>query len=725
MANTYAGGIFTVNTDTNIAGLIALKGSDPVITDSIAVGASTYATIPTLTIEQDLLTANLAVGYAAPTPASPNHGKLIVSDSVTITFNSNGRLSCSQYGIIIMNGTMQQIAVGTGAADQTVTVLRESTTSTVRNSSVSVDGRWWRRVPHIDGRVADCAITSNSTNVSVTIDGRRYLTRGDVISIIDRTTGTVLASNRYITGVAAAYFTISGASVTTTTNHSIYVIYSADDEVFELDELTGIITFGDGTASAWDNNGGKCPPSGSLIKQCGILIRSSTLTTVFISYDGFGEHSWSGVCFVNYRTSSQWMGAHFYNSISVNLTDCAFTFTYNLVTIYLGCYFSRVHQGTLARCLTQWITSYSFQFGASTNITMTDCAALGSENVGFLINAGSTNISMIRPYVCLCGQGNGIELSGGPKDVEIIDPEVSRSYGVGVYVAYAHNVLVSGGILRRNYAGGTAFYVCTDSTVVDTQVLDQGVNGLYSSSGSVIGYGCVRCILDGVIAESNYASSNYGVYASQINDDSNIIIGCSGVGFSGDLSIDACLEIPTFALNKYTVAGATPQYTHAALKPFSQYRTTDSLGRIVLYISKIADLPEGWFSSGGAVWPSTTDWMESDPAWCPGFTQFNTSTISEYVGLSDIIVQYSFSNDFGMTWGEWTEVTDSNIQGEVPSESGLFVKFRFRRTTLDYGDRYCYLSYIILTSAVGGYNPDFNYRQYIKTEAKSPVIGAR
>ena len=717
MANTYAASVFTIDTSTNIAGLIALKGSALALSDNICIKNGA-----TLTIEQDLFCNDLCVGYAERPTTTVTRGILIVNDGVVITQQYNGRFTASAMAKVTINGTMHTIGTSTGAADQQYTTYHNSSGASY-NGAIQINGAWWRRVRSLTGRVLDCGVTTNSTNVVISNgDPRRWVSRGDVISIINRNTGEVLVSNRFITSlVSATYITISGAAVTTTTDHSVYVTWSADHNIFELDETTGIISFGDGTPSAWNNNGGAIPPIGGEIKQPGILWRSSLDTQHAIAYLLAGTHVWNAITFVNMRSSTGSWGTHFYFIRKSEFTDVAMiTTSTNAIAVHGSWSFYKARDITMNRCLSQWSHNYGIYFYISANCNVVDSVSWDSLGTG-ISSSYSKSISFNNIIAMNTCQSVGIYHEYG-LNCEILNGYFYYTGGVGIQLQGCKNsrVLNSSGL--RAYSYGLYLTNCHDSYAQNINII-QGYNGLYSQAGAGI-FNSYRSIFDNITVTSDYVNSNTGILSIAPMEGSNIIIGCKSINFATDLTFNNPFNIDKMILNgRERVVGAA-SHTGAPGSIYSDYIISTGAATLRWRPGQISGLPDTWFGDGSYVYINTADeWYESLPSWCPGVLGFTSVSLGVGHGTSHITTQYRISNNFGKDWNAWKDFTTANVLTEITDSEALYLQIRCKRDNLIGGDNTAYIDYAYININADKYNPNVNYRKYLYTEHQDPAMG--
>lgn len=307
MANAYAAACFTLDTDTNVAGLTALKGSACAVTDDICVKASAAGVPATLTIDANLTCKSLNIGYGAVNGGTASYGNCVVSDNVVITMAASGKLYLRIGSRWTCNGTLRSIGTGTGAEDQTVTALHAN------NQDVQVAGAWWQLVNDLTGRRFDVTASTNTTSVTCTTDPRNmFLAGGDTVEIRTRADGTLKAT-KVISAMGATSLSWASGNVSVTSGDSVYKAYAGTDKVYSMTGTT--ITFGDGTASAWNNNGGARPALNDTITQPGITLTCADMTYANqCAMDTIqGNIDWTGVAMNGIRESAQSWGSHLYH----------------------------------------------------------------------------------------------------------------------------------------------------------------------------------------------------------------------------------------------------------------------------------------------------------------------------------------------------------------------------------------------------------------------------
>jgi hypothetical protein len=231
---------------------------------------------------------------------------------------------------------------------------------------------------------------------------------------------------------------------------------------------------------------------------------------------------------------------------------------------------------------------------------------------------------------------------------------------------------------------------------------------------------CQRCVFDHVTAKSAVIGGS-GIM-SGFNDGSNFIIGCSGEGFTRDITMGTSYAFNTQALNSYK--GQIGLGTHGTYpsRCVSDYYAISGTGTIRWYASQVAGLPAGWINSGDNIYMNSADeWYEWVPGWCPGFSGFSAVNGSMTVWSSSITTQYRLSNDFGRTWDDWRDLTTSNVLLDTPDPVGLFAQLRCKRDNMVGGINTTSFSSAAITATADKYNAAVPYRDYLKLVAAEQV----
>lgn len=455
MANSYGANTFVIDTDVNVAGLTALKGSAPTTADNILVVGTA-----TLTIDASLDCKQLAAGYGALNGASPTNlvSRIVVSDGIVLTQLDGERFYLASDCHLTINGTMRSIGTGTGAADQSYAQLHAD------NDAVQVGGEWWTYVPSLTGYCVTCGVTNASNTIQVASDPRLTgLAVGDAIEIRATADGTLVASRTVISMTATTI--VVGGGLTTTAAHAVYRVIAAGDRVYST--VGGNIVFGDGTASAWNNNGGAIPALGDSITSPGVTWRSSAATTGIYWMDVSGRIAVAGCCVSRHRQSSL-IGYHVYRCQGPTFTDCAFGRS----------------------------PSYGFSAGTGCDlVTLTRCIAYANTNYGFTI----VSCSRVRLEGCV-GHSNssyGFSVSYAP-DVVITDCRGYANYAQGLFLQNLNEATVLGGAFYRNQSYGIGVSTaCTGVRIQGTRALAAATPVLVYNRNSGVNYSLYRTELAG------------------------------------------------------------------------------------------------------------------------------------------------------------------------------------------------------------------------------------
>ena len=380
MANAYSAPTFVLDSDTNVAGLTALKGSACAATDNICITVNASGVPATFTQEANLTCAQFGIGFGAINGASGSVGRFIQNDGVVLTLAASTKVYFRTGSTWLANGTLRTIATSTGAADQT------ATSAHANNRDLNVGGEWWRLMPSLTGWRFDVTAITNTTSVTCTADPRwQYLAVGETVEIRTRADGT-LKGTKVISAMSATSLSWASGAVSVTAADAVYKVISATDKVYALSGTT--FAFGDGTTSAWNNNGGAIPVGGATIKQPGIVVTSAGTTDIdFASLDtGSGLFAWVGVAMYGVKPSTQWWGSHLYQTNHDSaFADCTFRgLAGSGITIAYGC------TATLNNCSGVSSGNYGIYVATGCTITINNCAFVSSGNYGTYIGGGCT-----------------------------------------------------------------------------------------------------------------------------------------------------------------------------------------------------------------------------------------------------------------------------------------------------------------------------------------------
>ena len=103
----YVSPVFTLDTDTNIAGLTAVKGSAPNILDYVCIKSGA-----TITIESSVGLAQINVGYTGINATGPDSGHLVINADVTLTLPDESQLAICPGSDMVCNGTIRDASAG-------------------------------------------------------------------------------------------------------------------------------------------------------------------------------------------------------------------------------------------------------------------------------------------------------------------------------------------------------------------------------------------------------------------------------------------------------------------------------------------------------------------------------------------------------------------------------------------------------------------------------------
>ena len=460
IANSYAASTFVIDTDTNVAGLTALKGSACAATDNICIKANAAGVPATLTIDANLTCLSLNIGYGAVNAGSTSYGACVISDNVVITFAATAKVYLRTGSRWTCNGTLRSLGTGTGADDQTVTALHAN------NQDVRVAGVWWQLVNDLTGRRFDVTASTNTTSVTCTTDPRTmFLAVGDTVEIRTRADGTLKAT-KVISAMTATSLSWASGNVSVTSGDSVYKAYAGTDKVYSMSGTT--ITFGDGTASAWNNNGGARPALNDTITQPGITLTCADMTEAnkAVSTGGWqGSLAWTGVCMNGIAPDAS--NGHLYRYASAVLDQCSFRSSSNY-----GIYGSYGCTMTLTNCTGSSSSNVGIYGNSGCTMTLTNCTGTSSSSYGIygcygctmtLTNctgSSSSNVGICGQYGCKITAMRGCRATGTPP------LQLRGDVGGTSTVAY------------RNAVSG-------DAGAIEWQACDQDLAGTYPLGGSL------------------------------------------------------------------------------------------------------------------------------------------------------------------------------------------------------------------------------------------------
>lgn len=622
MANTYVAGSkrFTIDTSTNVAGLIALKGSAPAADDDIVVtlagGASSMTGVPVLTVEQNLVCNSLNLGYAGLNRSGAGGlGDLVVNDGVTITMTGGSLKFCVNTGCrTTFNGTMRSIGVSNGSADQQFNQL------TANTMGVQVAGEWWRWVPFLTGERLAVSAASNTTTITFADDPRKYgLVTGQTIEVRTKATGALIGT-RVITSTTTTTVGFTGA-LNVTTAESVYVPIASTDKVYTV--AGGKVIFGDGTASAWNNNGGAIPPNGAAVTQCGILLQSASIATQVEMYSN-GSAVLAGTEFYAIRNANA-TNSGMWNSLggdSLVIVDCCFHHS-----AYSGLYLVYVDAPVLTRvcAFSNWGNNNIF-LSICPNALLTKPFAYYTYGQNIYITS-SPNAVVDAPEATNC-TSHGLYLYCSPSSV-VKNPKLYANGGYGLTVAYGSNdVLVTNPECYANSGLGAAWlYSCKRGVCLNPLINDNGSNGFY------IGY-----------------SSDCRVYGLRqyANTYNTIPTGC-------EAGQDMAFAFRTAAAGE---VGMVEWWPLRIFNPQDGYGARADSGRLYLV--------------------TKDEWVTSPPSHIAGLASYGTATTLVTYNGGMTQQQYRVSHDFGRTWTAWANLPATIA--DVPDLYGEFIQFRIRKT---------------------------------------------
>ena len=434
MANSFSAPTFVIDTDTNVAGLTALKGSPCSATDNICIKANAAGVPATLTIDANLTCLSLNIGYGAVNAGSASYGACVISDNVVVTFAATAKVYLRTGSRWTCNGTLRSLGTGTGADDQTVTALHAN------NQDVQVAGVWWQLVNDLTGRRFDVTASTNTTSVTCTTDPRMmFLAVGDTVEIRTRADGTLKAT-KVISAMTATSLSWASGNVSVTSGDSVYKAYAGTDKVYSMSGTT--ITFGDGTASAWNNNGGARPALNDTITQPGITLTCADMTEAnkAVSTGGWGGRlAWTGVCMNGIAPDAS--NGHLYRYSSAVLDQCSFRSVSNV-----GIYGQSVCTMTLTNCTGTSSSNVGIYGQSGCTMTLTNCTGTSSSSYGIYGYYGC-KITAMRgcratgtPPLALRGDVGGVSIvayrnavsgDAGAIEWQACDQDLANTYPLG------------------------------------------------------------------------------------------------------------------------------------------------------------------------------------------------------------------------------------------------------------------------------------------------------
>lgn len=628
MANAYAAGskTFTIDTDTNVAGLTTLKGSAPASDDIIVImqNATTFKAA-TLTLEQDMAIMDLGVGYTTSSRTTHQQANLVVNDGVTLTLTAgSNRLQSGNGTTINFNGTLHTIGTSNGNADQTF----GQHNGKANHQAVWVDNEPWRQVLNLTGERVQCGTTNNSSTLQCASDPRYVgLALGNVIEIRKRSDGT-LVGTRTITSFSATAIGISGGAITTDSSHSVYLAHGATDKVYMISG--GNIVFGDGNASAWNNNGGAIPPNGAAIQQCGILVQSSSTSQAEIKVTGMNA---TGTEFA-------------YTGVTTSLTNSAAQ--------------NAMPSQTYEKCGFHHAVGHGWYLATGKDVTFNHC--IFSQNAGYGLYV-TTCIGFTQFHGCM----STLNQSGGYyvaicDNFSIDNCTAWGNYGYGIYIYGCKEA--TGHDLTLYYAGSQyPFYVGYQS---DDSVF-WNLDVQYNAAGIAAAYGTKGVIIANSTSMYNYSNSLYMLNASVK------FLACRSYG------------------NLYSTAAYNYPYGQQPNGSYYQdgfmYRSaaTGDAASIIQMFCAIPPANAGWTykqNDYGVTLKVKDEWVYSNPLWLPGIASFGTWAVAAQAYESSTCArEYRYSRDMGRTWSEWATLSlGSTIIDATPDPWGEMIQFRISKS---------------------------------------------
>jgi hypothetical protein len=584
MANTYSSGTFVIDTSTNVAGLTALKGSAPALTDHICVANST-GPVPTLTVEQDLSCASLNIGFGAVNGGSASKGALVVDNGVTITVANTGRFCVSYGSPATFNGRPYSLGTSNGSADQTFTSWSPDVWG------VRVNGVPWRRVRSLTGWVVDIAADSTGTTITLAEDARMWLLGyGQTFEVRDKTTGALIGTRKCVGNPTATSITIDSA-LSVTAGQGIYIPIAATDQVYELTGTT--VKFGDGSASAWNNNGGAIPPSGAAITTEGIVMKPSVAQGYVEWYSVYGDLVATDTAFIGTRQSSQFFAAHLPYSPKVQFDRCSFAaWGYYAFSAGIGA------SPKMTGCVFMASTTNAAVFNAAADLQMTDCLATTGSGNGYVINnTGGATLTRCKARGA-AQYAYGWWIASASTDVSLIDCEATN--------AATYALIIQDGCKRVRI-----------------------VRGVYTPGGSANAIYC-RGSDDIVLVEPVLNTPTAAVWTWR----ANTAVYRASVPGGGQVFSDNLASGRSVATG---VQGTTP-YLYA----YFPNRTTDATVG---------------YAGGAVYLTTKDAWVSTNPLYVPGLASYGATALGGYtLNGATVQTQYRVSHDNGRTWTEWADL---------------------------------------------------------------------
>lgn len=639
MSNSYAGLVFTVDTSTNIAGLTALKGSAPDIGDAITIIKDA-----TLTVESNLNCGSIWVGYAGQVTSNPDKGHLIVNDGVVITLNASSTIYVNSGSSFITNGTMVSLGTGNGAIDQTFNLAPSKSTA------IKVNGEWWTRVPNLNGLRSAISGSTNTTYCTVTASSSSILgiNPGDTVEIRTMSTGN-LVGTRVVTSLSSNRINWTG-SLSVTAAEGVYKTIAGTEKVY-MTNGTQVI-FGDGTDSAWDNNGGAVCPNNATVESCGILITTNTISNIAFTD---ATINFTGTHFIKSSSTAILTGVSRCSNIVID--NCAISDLISGAGLELiSCNNSRI--------------SNSVFFGNSTYglALSSGCDIATLSNNVFYNNAVAGNYFSICSNITVDGCRY---VNNGPNSMFPSNSSIySQLRDTGGSANTVKNSIFSGGTPNAIVTFGSKDFVCYNNTITAS-----ASSGIYLMSTKNSKF----------FNNTIYGNTMAGITISTGNKNLNII---NNRIYSNGLAIN--------------VTGTSDGSTVFSYKDLNVGNTG-----ILYWNAADADLANGIVNPNSLVLTTKDVYVTLPATWIPGLVSYGNVSITKTDNNATSNVEYRVSHDNGLTWTAWA-VLGASI-ADTPDIMNEWIQFRFIKTDADTTAWPVYQNITIAVTFDSNWTPPINY----------------
>jgi len=616
IANSYASATFVIDTDCAIAtptiGLTALKGSPCAATDDICVKMDSSGKPAVLTLESDITCKSLNIGYGAKDGGTTSCGQLVNSDNVVVTLAASGKVYLRANSKWTCNGTLRSLGTGNGNADQTVTALHAN------NQDVQINGEWWTLVADLTGKRLDCTATTTTTYITCTTDPvTTGLYVGAAIEVRTRADGTLKCS-KTISALTTTRVSWASGNVSCDAGDSVYLVIAATDKVYSMSGTT--MTFGDGAASAWNNNGGAVIPNNATITQPGITLTCADLTeankATMSNTLPMGTVAWTGVAMQGFKYSN----GTFYRCLAPSFTDCSF------------------------RSVTTAITFYAY---SCRNLYMSGCIATSNSGYGLVAANYAPDATLIN-CVGISMSGYGLALQSYCSNSTLTNCTGRSVASYGLYVTASDDVLLTNCTGLSGSGRGAMFSACHHLVAT----------GLTATSTNSFGYQLASAGDSQTFTNCTFITSHATNAAFYIEN------------VSRNLRLLGCRLSGTVPLGVFSTYGG------GAIQAFRSAATGDA-GLLKWFASDI-DLA-GSYPLGTSLGLPTKDlWVETPACWVPGLSAYGATTITTTLNGGTVATQYRVSHDYGLTWTAYAAV-DATIT-DSPNQDGEYIQFRVSKT---------------------------------------------